>query len=199
MCITALFVPGHDHSPVAPSEFDRLILRYRLTHRPPLLRNPHCCSCCFYVAYITALTQSRHLTMPLSAPSGWNPSTKRIARFYTSILLHRITRMIAASNTAVIGAKRLKPFNYTYCQVLYEYTAVAPYNTHDSTSPGTTFGVNFSKTQAGSQNANGRCGNIINENTLQLWDRIFRRNSCLQAVCDTPIARITSCVSSLRI
>ena len=42
--------------------------------------------------------------------------------------------------------------------------------------------------------------NIIkNENTLQLWDQRFRRNSSLQAVCDTPIARITSCVSSLRI
>ena len=40
---------------------------------------------------------------------------------------------------------------------------------------------------------------IKNENTLQLWDRRFRRNSSLQAVCDTPIARITSCVSSLRI
>ena len=40
---------------------------------------------------------------------------------------------------------------------------------------------------------------IRNENTLQLWDRRFRRNSSLQAVCDPPIARITSCVSSLRI
>ena len=38
-----------------------------------------------------------------------------------------------------------------------------------------------------------------NENTLQLWDRIFCRNSSLQAVCDTPIARITGCVSLLRI
>ena len=38
-----------------------------------------------------------------------------------------------------------------------------------------------------------------NKNTLQLWDRRFCRNSSLQAVCDTPIARITSCVSSLRI
>ena len=38
-----------------------------------------------------------------------------------------------------------------------------------------------------------------NENTLQLWDRRFRRNSSLQAVCDAPVARITSCVSSLRI
>ena len=38
-----------------------------------------------------------------------------------------------------------------------------------------------------------------NENTLQLLDRIFCRNSSLQAVCDTPIARITGCVSSLRI
>ena len=33
-----------------------------------------------------------------------------------------------------------------------------------------------------------------NENTLQLRDRRFRRNSYLQAVCDTPIARITGCV-----
>ena len=33
-----------------------------------------------------------------------------------------------------------------------------------------------------------------NENTLQLWDRSLRRNSSMQAVCDTPIARITSCV-----
>ena len=41
---------------------------------------------------------------------------------------------------------------------------------------------------------------IKNENTLvQLWDRRFCRNSSLQAVCDTPIARITGCVSSLRI
>ena len=36
-----------------------------------------------------------------------------------------------------------------------------------------------------------------NENTLQLWDRVFRRNSYLQAVCDAPIARITGYVSSL--
>ena len=43
------------------------------------------------------------------------------------------------------------------------------------------------------------CIIIKNENTLQLWDRRFRRNSSLQAVCDTPIARITSCVSSWRI
>ena len=47
------------------------------------------------------------------------------------------------------------------------------------------------------------CGDITyiikNENTLQLWDRILGRNSSLQAVCDTSIARITSCVSSLRI
>ena len=34
---------------------------------------------------------------------------------------------------------------------------------------------------------------------LQLVHRIFCRNSSLQAVCDTPIARITGCVSSLRI
>ena len=40
---------------------------------------------------------------------------------------------------------------------------------------------------------------IKNENTLQLGDRRFRRDSSLQAVCDTPIARITSCVSPLRI
>ena len=40
---------------------------------------------------------------------------------------------------------------------------------------------------------------INNGNTLQLWDRIFCRNSSLQAVCDTPIARITGCVSSLKI
>ena len=40
---------------------------------------------------------------------------------------------------------------------------------------------------------------IKNANTLQLWDRRFRRNSSLQAVCDTPFARITSCVSSLSI
>ena len=40
---------------------------------------------------------------------------------------------------------------------------------------------------------------IIKKNTLQLWDRILCRNSSLQAVCDTPIARITGCVSSLRI
>ena len=39
----------------------------------------------------------------------------------------------------------------------------------------------------------------INLNTLQLGDRIFCRNSSLQDVCDTPIARITDCVSSLRI
>ena len=38
-----------------------------------------------------------------------------------------------------------------------------------------------------------------NKNTLQLWDRRSCRNSSLQAVCDTPIARITGCVSSLRI
>ena len=38
-----------------------------------------------------------------------------------------------------------------------------------------------------------------NRNTPQLEDRIFRRNSSLQAVCDAPIARITGCVSSLRI
>ena len=38
-----------------------------------------------------------------------------------------------------------------------------------------------------------------NKNTLQLWDRMLCRNSYLQAVCDTPIARITGCVSSLRI
>ena len=37
------------------------------------------------------------------------------------------------------------------------------------------------------------------KNTIQLWDRIFCRNSSLQAVFDTPIARITGCVSSLRI
>ena len=37
------------------------------------------------------------------------------------------------------------------------------------------------------------------ENTLQLRDRIFCRNSSLQAVCDTQIARITGCVYSLRI
>ena len=37
---------------------------------------------------------------------------------------------------------------------------------------------------------------IKNENTLQLWDRRFRRNSSSQAVCDTPIARITRCASS---
>ena len=40
---------------------------------------------------------------------------------------------------------------------------------------------------------------IINKNTLQLRDRRFCRNSSLQAVCDAPIARITGCVSSLRI
>ena len=40
---------------------------------------------------------------------------------------------------------------------------------------------------------------IQNQNTLQLYDRRFCRNSSLQAVCDTPIARITGCVSSLRI
>ena len=38
-----------------------------------------------------------------------------------------------------------------------------------------------------------------NKNTLRLSDRRFRRNSSLQAVCDTPIARITGGVSSLRI
>ena len=31
----------------------------------------------------------------------------------------------------------------------------------------------------------------------QLWDRRFRRNSSLQAMCDTPIARIARCESSL--
>ena len=36
------------------------------------------------------------------------------------------------------------------------------------------------------------------KNTLQLWHRRFCRNSSLQAVCDTPIARITGCLSSLR-
>ena len=39
------------------------------------------------------------------------------------------------------------------------------------------------------------CMYYKNNNTLQLWDRIFCRNSFLQAVCDTPIARITGCVS----
>ena len=38
-----------------------------------------------------------------------------------------------------------------------------------------------------------------NKNTLQLRDKKFRRNSYLQAVCDTPITRITGYVSSLRI
>ena len=38
-----------------------------------------------------------------------------------------------------------------------------------------------------------------NYNTLHLWHRNFCRNSSLQAVCDTPIARITGCVSLLRI
>ena len=38
-----------------------------------------------------------------------------------------------------------------------------------------------------------------NKYILQLCDRRFRRNSSLQAVCDTPIACITSCMSSLRI
>ena len=32
---------------------------------------------------------------------------------------------------------------------------------------------------------------------LLLWDQIYRRNSSLQAVCDTPIARVAGCVSSL--
>ena len=42
-----------------------------------------------------------------------------------------------------------------------------------------------------------KCNHIIkNENTLELKYRIFCRNSYLQAVCDTPIARIMSCVSS---
>ena len=38
-------------------------------------------------------------------------------------------------------------------------------------------------------------GIIKNENTFQLWGRRFCRNSSLQAVCDTPIARITGCFS----
>ena len=38
-----------------------------------------------------------------------------------------------------------------------------------------------------------------NKNKLQLGDRIFCRNSSLQAVCDTSIARITGCVSTLRV
>ena len=41
------------------------------------------------------------------------------------------------------------------------------------------------------------CDIIKKENTLQLWDRRFRRNSSLQAVCDTPIARITSCLCDI--
>ena len=40
---------------------------------------------------------------------------------------------------------------------------------------------------------------ILEYTPAELWDRIFCRNSSSQAVCDTPIARITSCVSSLRI
>ena len=35
-----------------------------------------------------------------------------------------------------------------------------------------------------------------NKDTLQLCDRRFFRNSSLQAVCDTPIVRITGCVPS---
>ena len=36
------------------------------------------------------------------------------------------------------------------------------------------------------------------KNTLQLGDRGFCRNSSMRAVCDTSIARITGCVSTLR-
>ena len=40
---------------------------------------------------------------------------------------------------------------------------------------------------------------LRNKITLQLLNRIFCRNSSLQAVCDTLIARMRGCVSSLRI
>ena len=46
---------------------------------------------------------------------------------------------------------------------------------------------------------NGDTHNIKTNITLQLWDRSDRRNSSLQAVCNTLIARIAGCVSSLRI
>ena len=40
---------------------------------------------------------------------------------------------------------------------------------------------------------------LKNWNTFHLWDRRFYRNSSLQAMCDTPIARVTGCVSSLKL
>ena len=44
------------------------------------------------------------------------------------------------------------------------------------------------------------CVNVYhNIKTYQLWNRGYRRNSNFQTVCDTPIARTTGCVSSLRI